>query len=247
MVLTPLAHGESEAAAELLVTDNTARRNTLDFAFWHAAFRAADRGLSELLVIPDSVRGVGVLLDDSGREVARDTATGRVLRLVAPPGEYALLMDAVRGRDTSRFRGTVTLPDFSGEAPAVSSILIASGDVEPSRDALITWAPPGLTLSDTKPLRVYAELYNLGRADGRSRYRVEYWFERTDGGFMGLNREHGTTLAFDRDLPFAPRLVESLIVNPDQLSPGRYRLHIEVTDLVKAARAVSTMIEFRLR
>jgi len=248
MVLTPLMAGESEAAAELLVTDNTARRNTLNFAFWNASFRAADRNLTELLVIPDSIGAVAVLLDDAGREVARDTATGRTLRLTAPPGAYALLMDAVRGRDTSRYRGTITLPDFGGEAPAISSILIATGDVEPARDALAAHAPRELTMRATRTLRVYAELYNLGRADGIARYRAEYWFERTDGGFIGrADRERGTTIAFDRERPFAPRLVETLVVDPDRLPPGRYRLHIEVMDQVRSSRAVSATIEFRLR
>jgi Flp pilus assembly protein TadD len=248
MVVTPLMAGESESAAQLLVTDNFAARNTLDFAFWNAAFRAPDRSLTELLVIPDSVRAVAVLVDAAGREVARDTGSGRTLHLLAPPGVYALLMDAVRGGDTSRYRGTVTLPDFGGEPPAISSILIAAGDVEPERDALAAHAPHALTLSATQPLRVYTELYNLGRVDGTSRYRAEYRFERTDGGFvLRSNRERGTTIAFDRERPFTPRLVESLIVDPDRLPPGRYRLHIEIVDQVRGARAVSATIEFRLR
>jgi tetratricopeptide (TPR) repeat protein len=248
MVVTPLMPGESEAAAELLVTDNSAARNRLDFAFWNAAFRAADRSFTELLVMPDSVGAVAVLVDDAGREVARDTATGRPLHLLAPPGAYALLMDAVRGRDTSRYRGAIILADFGGEAPAISSILIAAGDVEPAREALAARAPRALTLSATQPLRVYTELYNLGRVDGTSRYRAEYWFERIDGGFIvRRNGERGTTIGFDREQPFAPRLIESLVVDPDRLPPGRYRLHIEIVDQVRGARAVSATIEFRLR
>jgi len=248
MVVTPLMAGESESAAELFATDEPAGRNTLAFAFWPAAFRAADRNRTELLVLADSVRAVATLVGDDGREVARDTATGRELHLVAPPGTYLLLMDATRGADTSRYRGTIALPDFGGESPAISSILIAPGPVEPVRGALIAKAPHALTLRATQPLRVYTELYNLGRVDGTSRYRAEYWFERTDGGFVRRrDRERATAIAFDRERPFAPRLIESLIVDPDRLPAGRYRLHIEIVDQVRAARAVSATIEFRLR
>lgn len=248
MIVTPLVAGESESAAELLTTDNFAGRNRLVFAFWPAAFRAADRNQTELLLLADSVQAVATLVDADGREAARDTATGRALHLVAPPGGYALLMDAVRGRDTSRYRGTIALPDFGGELPAISSILLAAGDVEPDREALIARAPHALTLRATQTLRVYTELYNLGRVDGAARYRAEYWFERIDGGFiLRRGRERGTTIAFDRERPFAPRLIESLIVDPDRLPPGRYRLHIEIVDQVRAARAASATIEFRLR
>jgi len=248
MVVTPLMAGESESAAELFATDEPAGRNTLQFAFWPAAFRAADRNLTELLVLADSVHAVAALVDGTGREVARDTATGRELHLVAPPGAYLLLMDATRGADTSRYRGTIALPDFGGELPAISSILIAPGPVEPTRAALVARAPHALTVRATQPLRVYTELYNLGRVDGTSRYRAEYWFERIDGGFVQRrSRERATTIAFDRERPFAPHLIESLVVDPDRLAPGRYRLHIEIVDQVRAARAVSATIEFRLR
>src|SRR5207253_2867710 len=100
--------------------------STLSFAFWPAAFRADSRWLTQLYIIPDSLGAVAALLNDDGEEVARDSATGRAIRLVAAPGHYYLMIDGVRGNRTGRYRGPIGLPDFGGEVPAISSILLAS-------------------------------------------------------------------------------------------------------------------------
>jgi hypothetical protein len=248
MIVTPVLAGEAESARELLATDGFGDTSTLSFAFWPAAFRAArDRGRTELLVIPDSLWAVAALVDDTGREVARDSATGRPLRLEAVPGRYQLLLDAAREAKTGLYRGWITLPDYGNDLPAVSSILLASGDTPPLRDSIATVAPHGLVLPVDQPLRVYAELYNMGRVDSVSRYVAEYRFERTDGFILRSRREHTTTVGFERTVAFAPRLVETLVVDPGRLPPGRYRLYIEIEDKVRGQRTASSVIEFRLR
>jgi hypothetical protein len=245
MVLRYLLAGEFESAQELLATDRFSTRSDLEFAFWPAAFRAADRRNTELVVVPDSLWAVAVLVDSEGYEVARDSATGRALHLVAPPGHYRLLLDAASAGHTGRYRGRITLPDFAGEQPVVSSLLMASGDVPARRDTLTRRAPHALTMPAALPLRVYAELYNMGRVDSVARYRAEYTFERTDGSIVRGQRQ--LTIAFDREQPFQPRLIESLIIDPDRLPKGRYTLHLEIVDQVLGVTAASSEIQFRLR
>ena len=247
MVVTPLMAGEAESAAQLLATDAFDSHDDLEFSFWPAAFRAADRRLTELLLVPDSVEAIAALVDAGGHEVVRDTATGRPLRLVAPPGPYLLLLDAVRGPHTGRYRGTITLSDFSGEEPAVSSILIAAGGAPPARDSLTALAPHRLALPVDQPLRVYAELYNMGRTDGTTRYVAQYRFERHGGSIIRGRQERVITISFERERPFAPRIIESLIVDQGRLPKGHYRLQLEVTDRIRGAKAASATIEFTLR
>ena len=76
---------------------------------------------------------------------------------------------------------------------------------------------------------------------------AEYRFERLDGFVLRRGRERPLTVAFDRERDFAPRIIESLVVDPDRLPRGRYRLHIEVSDQVQQVRSTSATIEFRLR
>lgn len=247
MVVTPMVAGEAESAQELLATDRFSAPSTLSFAFWPAAFRASSRWQTELFLVPDSVGATAALVDDDGREVARDSATDRALRLVAPPGRYLLLVDAVRADHTGRYRGSITLPDFGEDEAAISSILVASGAAPAVLEGMVDRAPHALVLPAAAPLRIYAELYNMGRIDSTSRYIASYRFERTDGFILRSRRENATTISFERATPFAARIIETLVVDPGRLPPGRYRLHLEIRDEVRGAQTASSMIEFRLR
>ncbi len=247
MVVTPMVAGEAESARELFATDRFSAPSTLSFAFWPAAFRAANRWQTELFLVPDSVGATAALVDDDGREVARDSATDGALRLVAAPGHYLLLLDAVRANWAGRYRGTITLPDFGEDVPSVSSILVASGGAPPVLDSMADRAPHALVLSARAPLRIYAELYNMGRIDSVSRYVAAYRFERTDGFILRSRRESATTISFERATPFVGRIIETLVVDPGRLPPGRYRLHLEIGDEVRGTKSASSVIEFRLR
>lgn len=248
MVVTPVLSGEATAAAYLLATDRPSGAAGLSFAFWPAAFLAADDRATVLFLFPDSVSAAAVLVDEAGGERARDTATAGALRMLASPGAYLLLLDASRQDRRGTFRGTVSLPDYGGDSLSVSSLLVASGDVGPRRDELIAAAPGGLLLAARQPLRVYAEVYALGSGDGRARYQARYHFERAGGGFLGLGRRsHITTIAFRREIPSQQRVVETVLVDPGRLSRGRYSVRLEITDDVTGARAASPSLTFEFR
>ncbi|MDP3772969.1 MAG: GWxTD domain-containing protein [Gemmatimonadales bacterium] len=247
-VVTPVVAGELESARRLLATDRPDLDARLSFVFWPAAFRHGVDGVSELVLFPSGVDATAVLLDGGGREVARDTATGRALHLVAPPGRYVLALDAERDERIGRFRGAVQLPRFGADSLAVSSLLIAAGAVPPERGALERAAPAGLRLRADTPMRFYAEVYGLGGADGMSRYQATYRFEREGGGFLGLRgRERITSVSLTREQPADMTIMESLVIDPGRLPRGHYRMHLEILDAVRGTRAASASLEFDLR
>jgi tetratricopeptide (TPR) repeat protein len=243
MVFTPVLTGEAESAVELTSTDRPSVSADLSFTFWPAAFRdRSDRYRTELLVFPDSLRGAAALVDPHGRVAARDTATGRALHVIAEPGPYVLLLDGTDEGHRGLYRGTIALPDYGGDTLAVSGLLMAAGTVPADRDSLAAAAPPGLVLNAVLPLRVYAEVYGLGNDSGTARYEVRYQFERANG-----KGERVTTIAFTREGPHGPSTIESLVIDPGRLPPGRYRLYVEVEDRVRAAHTSSASLTFTLR
>jgi len=246
-MVTPLAAGEREAARWLLATDRPSAPATLAFAWWSAMFRGADARHTELVLILDSVSTMAALTDAAGRDVTRDSAASGPLRLAAPAGRYLLALDAARGDSVGRVRGAATLLPFPGESLAVSSVLITDRDATPERLAMAAAAPGDLRLHRERPLRFYAEVYGLAAVDGRSRYDAEYAFERVRAeGARGAG-ERLTAVRFRREQPAGGVAVESLVVDPGRLAPGRYRLRLRVRDAIAGRRAASATLEFELR
>ncbi len=245
-VVTPVVAGEYDAARYLLNTDRPDLEADLSFSFWPASFRREAGRVTDLVLFPDSVAATAVLFDAAGRETSRDSGTGRALHLVAPPGPYLLALDASRGRSIGRFRGTIALPSYRRDSLAISSLLIASGEVAADRPALEAAAPAGLRLPAGRPVRLYAEIYGLTPAGDEFRYEAAYRFERTRS-LLGLARRHVTTVSFQRETPGGDAALESLVVDPGRLPRGHYRVTLEVRDLVGGARAASAALEFDLR
>jgi hypothetical protein len=247
-LVTPVFQGERQAARWLLATDRPSGRATLQFAFWRATFRGADRWQTELLLIRDAVSGAAALTDAAGRDVARDSATTGPLRLSAPPGRYLLALDATRGDSVGRWRGAVSLVPFTGESLAVSSLLVTARDTAPERSAMAAAAPGDLRLPIDRPLRVYAEVYGLTDARGVSRYDVEYSVESIGvGAPLRAGAPRRTSFRFRREQPARSVIVESLVIDPGRLPGGRYRLRLVVSDALSNARSASAPLEFELR
>jgi tetratricopeptide (TPR) repeat protein len=247
-VVTPVVAGEADAARYLLRTDRPSLDASLQFVFWPAEFRVGIGRATEVVLFPDRVSATAVLYDTDGREAARDSATGRALHLVAPPGRYVLAMDAERGGDLGRFRGSIPLTHFTPDSLAVSSLLVSAGDVPPSRPRLEEAAPPTLVLPAGRALRIYGEVYGLGRDSGATRYDAVYRFARARSGLLRfLSRTRVTSVAFSRVQAQADPTIETLVVDPGRLPRGHYFLTLEVRDAVRGTSAASATIEFDLR
>jgi len=245
VVITPSQPGEAQSASLLLRSDRPATEYSLDFRFWHAAFRSDDERYTDLLIFPDSVSVIAALMGGDGLVAVRDSGTGRHLKLRSEPGHWLLMLDARQDERLGSYRGPMPVPDFDGSSLAISSLLIASGDVDPERDSMAAHAPAGLRLPANAPMRLYAELYGLGRMDGVSRYEARYRFVRLDGERNARGRE--TVVGFQREARFAPRVIETLIIDPGRLEPGRYRLRLEIVDQIRATTLVGTAMELQLQ
>ena len=247
-VITPMVAGEAEAAAYLLRTDRSSVPADLRIAFWPAEFRRGIGRTTEVVLFPDSASATAVLYDAEGQEAARDSATDRPLHLVAPPGRYVLALDGVRGGQLGRWRGSIPLTPFTGDSLAVSSLLVAGGDVPPVRAQIEAAAPRTLQLPADRAVRVYAEVYGLGRDSGSTRYDAVYRFERVRTGLSRLlSRSHVTSVSFRRTQAAADPAIETLVVDPGRLPRGHYRLTLSVQDAASGTRAASSTLEFDLR
>lgn len=242
-LVTPIAEGEWEAAHFLLATDRPSAPATLDFAYWTAVFRSTTRWETALIVLPDSADVLAALTDASARDLARDsTASGAPLRLAAPAGRYLLGVDASRAGSAARVRTAVSLPAFTGDSLAVSSLLVTDRPVPADRDAMAAAAPARLRLAGDRPLRLYAEVYGLTAVEGRSHYTATYRFEAA--GQRATQR--GTTVRFRRTQPWDSLTIESLVVDPGRLAPGRYRVSLEVHETAGPRRAAGSSLEFEI-
>jgi hypothetical protein len=247
-IVTPVVAGEAQAAAYLLRTDRPGIAANLQFVFWPAEFRRGIGRTTELVLFPDRVSATAALYDAAGREAARDSATGRPLHLVAPPGQYVLAVDAERNGEIGRFRGSIPVTRFTPDSLAVSSLLVSAGDVPPARPQLEAAAPPALKLPAGRALRIYAEVYGLSRDSGATRYDAVYRFERARSGVLRfLARSRVTSVAFRRAQAAADPTIETLVVDPGRLPRGHYLLTLDVRDVVRAASAASATLEFDLR
>jgi tetratricopeptide (TPR) repeat protein len=247
-VVTPVVAGEAEAAQYLLRTDRPSLTANLTFVYWPAEFRHDIGRTTELVLFPDRVSATAALVDATGREVARDSGTGRPLHLVVPPGEYFLALDAERAGELGRFRGFVPVTRFTPDSLAVSSLLATPGDVPPSRPELEAAAPPGLKLPAGQALRIYAEVYGLGRDSGATHYEAVYRFARARSGLLRfLSHDRVTSVAFSRTQAAADPTIETLVIDPGRLPRGHYVLTLEVRDAVRGTRAASASLEFDLR
>ena len=170
----------------------------------------------------------------------------------------ALQPDAMRG---ARALGAVRTGNGSGFA--MSDVLVAarvlprdgSGAGAGARWSEFNIVPNVGTFRRGESVALLWETYALQPKDGGSRYRVVITLERVRKGgarafaarvvggaatAVGLNaRGNGrVTLTYNRAAPAAPVAVEHLTLDLGQAPPGRYRLAVEVTDLVSVKRAV---------
>jgi hypothetical protein len=143
---------------------------------------------------------------------------------------------------------------------AISDLLIAdsihSETTAPMRWSDLTIAPNLGTIRHGRNLAVAWETYDLGADSTRSsEYSVEIGLVRTDGSRLGravarvlsgtLGRGEGrgrddrVAVSFDRRVPARPVTLDYLTLDLGDLAPGRYRLTITVTDVVRTVSAES--------
>jgi len=241
MVLYPTNRAELHNSAVMLERDASSLRATTDLHAWVAFFRGEAYGDHLVYVGVDADSSAAAAWDPEWRELHR--ARGRSPHvLTLPTGSHFLGVDAVAGERRGRIRADVNVPYLWRGSLTLSSLLLAStADTGLDREDIARAMPGDKVFPAGRPLSLYAEIYSLSRdRDGTSRFQVQYTFETEDGG-------QPISLWFDRTVPASAVVREQVVLQPDEIGPGRYRLRLTVIDRVRRRVVQSTVVPFELR
>jgi hypothetical protein len=219
---------------------------TVDVAFtlYRGAMRAMER---------DSVRQI---VDTR----APDAVERRTWRRRLAPGEVAYRIEALQaeGGAAARALGSVSLT--TERAFGMSDVLVADR-VAPPADSAYRWTdlviePSAGVLRGGQDIGVAWETYGLAERDGNVNYRVELQltvtqvtgrvslFARIKGGLadlvglsaLGTDR---VSLVYDRSRPATEVALDYLTLDLSGSPAGRYRLTVQITDLVTNTQTFS--------
>jgi hypothetical protein len=156
-----------------------------------------------------------------------------------------LVVVSTRGELGIELRGFATLP-------AMSDLLItrpwATDTV--SRGAMLAHLERDLTFSAGDTVRAYGELYGLAAQGGMSRYRATYLLLKSGNlreDYAKAEWPDAVRLEFQRQVPAAGTVAETIDLTPQWIPPGRYLLRLEVRDLVGDRALGRATIAFEIR
>ena len=244
MVLFPITRRQAESARVLLATDGTSLPDPLEARVWGAYFKDRDPGLTDVYYrsAPDTA-GVA-LFDREGTAVVRARGPG-LITLTVPPGPYEQGLDVDSAGVLGRSRARVLVPGFSRVQLGLSSLLLAPQDSVTDRRLMLAAMPATLHFAAGLPLAAYTEIYGLavGR-DGLSRYTARYTFAPRLG-VLGrvLGRDQPLVFTFTRALPPDLEVPERLVIEPGRLPPGRYRVTLDVTDILRNVKSQTVALD----
>jgi len=243
----PISGRQLRWTRALLRTDNTTLPAPLEAPVWVAFFRGTD-GVTDVYARAQADTSALALWDGRGWPQAR-VRGGGVLHVQAGPGRYDVGLDFVTGGGQGRIRGTLEIPDLAGPGLTVSSLLLGAAATLTDRDGTLAAMPPDRTFTATGALAAYAEVYHL-RADslGLVRYRARYTIAR-QRSVLGrlLHGAEPIVLEFDRETRGGSIVAEQLVIDPARLPAGRYRVSLEVTDLVAVVKSATAGTEMVIR
>ncbi len=241
MILFPTSLMELHNSAIMLEEDETSLEADLTLKAWVADFRGPERD-EHLVYIGTNVDTIAVAAWD-----ATWTEVGRVhgpspLVLTLLSGRYRLGIDGRSGTRLARLRTDYDVESLWRRRVTLSSLLVGMlPDTGFTRDDVARSMPADLTFPQGVPLSLFAEIYDLpADRQGRSVYEVRYTFEPEDGGAP-------ISFAFDRTTLGARTTIERIVLQPDRVPPGRYRLSLGVRDRVTGRRGRSTNVRIEIR
>src|SRR5882672_4993182 len=243
----PVSQEQVRSTATLLQTDRTALPAPLVLHGWAAFFKSGELGRTDVYFQSAPDTGGLALWDMTGAEVGRVRGPG-LLALTVPPGQYDYGIDADSSGVVGRVRGRFTVPVFSALDLGLSSLALAPAAALLDRDSTLRLMPADLVYPAGTPLAAYLEVYGLTTdRDGRSHYRVRYSFVPVRSVVARLlGGARPVVFEFDRDA-FASAAPERLVIDPDRLPAGRYRVTVLVTDLQRNVKSESAALDVTIR
>ena len=229
-----------------LRTDHTSVPAPLQARAWSAYFKSTELGLIDAYYKAKGDSAAVVLWDANDAPV-RASGPG-LLQLTVPPGRYALGLDVVSAGALGRARRETVVPRFSQLDLGLSSLALAPASSLLDRGAALRGMPSDLVYPAGTPLAAYVEVYGLtADPSGRSQYRVRYEFEPVRSlPARLLSSARPVVFEFVRSA-VANAAAERLVIEPDKLPPGRYRVTVVVTDLQRNVKSQSAALEVTVR
>ncbi len=247
----PVTTEQVRNARVLIHTDRTSLPAPLVTHAWSAYFKSAVAGLTDTYYKARGDSAAVVLWDANGTPTR---ATGRdLLQLTVPPGRYDLGLDVDSAGVLGRIRrDDVTVRWFSPLRLELSSLALAPIDRNtplPDRETTLRGMPADLSYPAGTPLAAYLEIYGLATdPTSRSHYHLRYSFEPVRSVFARLlgGAARPIVFEFDRDA-IGATATQQLVIEPDRLPPGRYRVTVAVTDLSRNVKSESVALEIAIR
>ncbi|MDP3911320.1 MAG: GWxTD domain-containing protein [Gemmatimonadales bacterium] len=247
----PVTRDQVQTIGRLLQTDRSALPAPLAATAWLAFFRSAHLGLTDVYIRTAGDTAAARVWDAVGESVPAVSIDDGILALNVPPGRYDFGLDVDSAGSLGRLRGEVQVPWFAsrGAKLSLSTLVIASAATLLDRDAALRGMPADFTYPASSPLAAYLEIYGLTTdADGRSQYRVRYTFEPVralPARLLGMGAG-SVVFEFDRAAPSGSAM-ERLVIDPDRLAAGRYRVAVAVTDLRRNVKSESASLDIVIR
>ena len=231
-----------------LQTDRSTLPAPLEARAWSALFRSSELGLTDVYYRTNGDSAAAALWDTAGLiQPIRASGSGLLL-LSVPPGPYHLGVDVDSAGKLGRWRRDVDIPFFSSVDLALSSLVLAPSTVLLHREAALAGMPVDLDYPAGTPLASYVEIYGLTPdRNGRSHYHVRYSFEpvRSLVGRL-FSSARKVEFEFDRETE-SSMAFERLVIEPDRLPAGRYRVTVSVTDRIRNVKSESVALEIEIR
>jgi hypothetical protein len=247
-VFMPANRRQAVGTRVALRTDRTTIPAPLEPRIWSAVFQSAELGLSDVYYRTSGDSTAAVLWDTGGqRDPVRASGAG-LLQLSVPPGTYHLGLDVDSAGVLGRLRRDVEVPRFSAVELGLSSLVLAPASELLDREATLRGMPADLRYPAGTPLASYVEIYGLSAdRDGRSQYRLSYAFAPVRSLPARLfSGSRPVVFEFDREGQ-SSSAIEKLIIEPDRLPTGRYRVTLSVTDRTRNVKSESVALEIEIR
>jgi hypothetical protein len=246
--LLPLSDRQLQSSNIALQTDRSTLPAPLEARAWSAAFRSAELGLTDIYYRTNGDSAAAVLWDTGGQIQPIRASGAGLLELTVPPGPYRAGVDVDSAGKLGRWRHDVRVPHFSAVDLGLSSLVLAPSAVLLDRESALHGMPVDLVYPASTPLASYVEIYGLTPdRDGRSHYHLRYSFEpvRSLVGKLFASARP-VVFEFDRQTESSTSF-ERLIIQPDRLPGGRYRVTLSVTDRTRNVKSESAQLEIEIR
>jgi hypothetical protein len=232
----------------VLETDRTTVPAPLAARAWSALFQSRELGLTDIYY---KAGGDAIAVDLWSLAGALDPVRARgtdLVELTVPPGRYDLGLDVDSAGVLGRLRTEVIVPTFSAVELGLSSLVLAPSAILLDREPALRGMPADLVYRAGTPLASYVEIYGLtADQSGRSHYRLQYSFTPVRSLVARLfSTARAVVFEFDRETESSSSF-ERLIIEPDRLPAGRYRVTLAVTDLSRNVKSESVALEIDIR